>query len=194
VVVRALAAEVVHKLEDPAVVVTDVKGRWAISLLSGHEGGANALAHACAAVLCAEPIVTTTTEAARDLVVGIGCRRGASPGAIREALEEALATCGGSLDRVRLLASVDLKRDEAGLLEAARELGLPLRFLASQELRRLKLDLPESGAARRHLDLPGVAEPAALLAGRRTRLIQCRITRNGVTAAVALEEDPCREN
>ena len=105
-------------------------------------------------------------------------------------MTRALADCGGSLDRVRLLASVDLKRDEPGLLAAAAGLDLPLRFLASEELRRLRLDRPESAVARRHLDLPGVAEPAAMLAGRRTRLLQPRITWNGVTAAVAQEEDP----
>jgi cobalt-precorrin 5A hydrolase len=190
VVVRALAGCPQHKLTDPAVVVLDVKGRWAISLLSGHEGGANALAHACAAAICAEPIVTTSTQALKDLVVGVGCRRGASAASIREAVTRALAACGGSLDRVRLLASADLKRDEPGLLAAAAGLDLPLRFLASEELRRLRLDRPESTVARRHLDLPGVAEPAAMLAGRRTRLLQPRIIWNGVTAAVAQEEDP----
>jgi cobalt-precorrin 5A hydrolase len=35
--------------------------------------------------------------------------------------------------------------------------------------------------------LPAVAEPAALLAGRRTKLILPKITRNGVTVAVAQE-------
>jgi cobalt-precorrin 5A hydrolase len=37
VVVRAIAPLVKSKLEDPAVVVLDAGGRWAVSLLSGHE-------------------------------------------------------------------------------------------------------------------------------------------------------------
>ena len=44
VVVRAIAPLVKSKFEDPAVVVLDAGGRWVVSLLSGHEGGANDLA------------------------------------------------------------------------------------------------------------------------------------------------------
>ena len=43
IVVRILAPLIVHKTSDPAVVVLDQKGKYAISLLSGHLGGANDL-------------------------------------------------------------------------------------------------------------------------------------------------------
>jgi precorrin-4 methylase len=39
VVVRAIVPLIKSKYEDPAVVVLDAGGRWAVSLLSGHEGG-----------------------------------------------------------------------------------------------------------------------------------------------------------
>ena len=41
---------IVHKTSDPAVVVLDQKGKHAISLLSGHLGGANDLAREMAAI------------------------------------------------------------------------------------------------------------------------------------------------
>ena len=44
IVVRSLAGLLTHKTEDPAVVVLDECGRHAVSLLSGHLGGANDLA------------------------------------------------------------------------------------------------------------------------------------------------------
>ena len=53
-VVRAIAPCIRHKTVDPAVVAVDVGGRWAVSLLSGHEGGANQLAMAVANILDAE--------------------------------------------------------------------------------------------------------------------------------------------
>ena len=90
-VVRAVAPCLRHKTTDPGVVVVDVGGRWAVSLLGGHEGGANELAFAVANILGAEPVVTTSTEAAKDLIVGVGCRRGAEADAIVAAVEEALA-------------------------------------------------------------------------------------------------------
>ena len=190
VVVRAIAASIQHKLQDPAVVVVDVVGRWAVSLLSGHEGGANDLAMAAANALGAEPVITTTSEAAKKLIVGLGCRRGASVETLAGALREGLARCGASLEAVRLLASVDIKKDEAGLLELARRVQIPLRFISSEAIRRASLDVQASEAARRHLDLPAVAEPAALLAGCRTRLILPRTVVEGVTVAVAQEEEP----
>lgn len=187
IVVRALAPLLGSKYDDPAVVVGDVGARWVVSLLSGHEGGANDLALAVANALGAEPVVTTTTEALRTLIVGIGCRRGIAAAVVLEAVHEALNQAASTLAEVRLLASVDLKRDEAGLLEAAATLGLPLRFLSAAEIRNCVLPVGESAAARRHLNLPAVAEPAALLAGRRTTLVLPKLVHRGVTVALARE-------
>ena len=125
VVVRAIAPLIKSKYEDPAVVVLDAGGRWAVSLLSGHEGGANDLAIRVANLTGAEPVVTTTTEALKSVIVGIGCRRGTPAERIVETVREALAEAGIALEEVRLLASADVKADEAGLLEAAETLGIP---------------------------------------------------------------------
>jgi cobalt-precorrin 5A hydrolase len=70
VVVRSLAPCLKHKTQDPAVVVLDVGGRFAISLLSGQEGGANDLALLVGNILGAEPVITTTTEALKSLSSG----------------------------------------------------------------------------------------------------------------------------
>ena len=101
VAVRAIAPLIKHKKEDPAVVVLDVVGRFAISLLSGHEGGANDLALAVGNILGAEPVITTTTEALKTVIVGVGCRRGASAQKIQEAVEAALQETGIDKAEVR---------------------------------------------------------------------------------------------
>lgn len=62
IAVRTIAPFVASKKTDPAVVVVDELGTYAISLLSGHLGGANALALSCARILGASPIVTTATD------------------------------------------------------------------------------------------------------------------------------------
>ena len=49
------------------------------------------------------------------------------------AVREALALAGCDPARVRLLASADIKADEAGLHEAARQLGLPLRLVGRRK-------------------------------------------------------------
>jgi cobalt-precorrin 5A hydrolase len=187
VVVRALAPLVKSKFEDPAVVVLDARGRWAVSLLSGHEGGANDLAIRVANLTGAEPVITTTTEALKSVIVGIGCRRGTAAERIVAAIREALLEAGIALDEVRLLASADLKADEAGLLAAAETLGVPIRFLPAAEIRASTRKFSHSDFVEEKVNLPAVAEPAALLAGRRTRFICRKKTINGITIALARE-------
>ena len=62
IVVRLIAQHLKHKMSDPAVVVVDESGQWAISLLSGHMGGANRLAVDTAEIIGAQPVITTATD------------------------------------------------------------------------------------------------------------------------------------
>ena len=62
IVFRALASHLKGKDVDPAVVVMDEKGQYAISLLSGHLGGANDLARDVAKLVGGEAVITTATD------------------------------------------------------------------------------------------------------------------------------------
>jgi cobalamin biosynthesis protein CbiG len=62
IVVRILGPLARDKATDPPVVVVDEAGQFAISVLGGHEGGANALAKKVADVLGAVPVITTASD------------------------------------------------------------------------------------------------------------------------------------
>src|SRR3972149_706198 len=62
IAVRAIAPHIRDKKQDPAVVAVDEGGHFAISLLSGPAGGANALAVEVANALGGEPALTTASE------------------------------------------------------------------------------------------------------------------------------------
>lgn len=78
VVVRLVAPHLRDKTLDPAVVVLDEGGRFVVSLLSGHIGGANALAEELAGLLGAQAVITTASDvlgvpAVDTLAARLGC-------------------------------------------------------------------------------------------------------------------------
>ena len=62
IVVRILGPLAHDKTKDPPVIVVDEAGKFAISVLGGHEGGANTLAQRAAEALGAVPVITTASD------------------------------------------------------------------------------------------------------------------------------------
>jgi cobalt-precorrin 5A hydrolase/precorrin-3B C17-methyltransferase len=233
-VVRLVAPLLSGKTEDPGVVCVDEGGRFAVSLLGGHAGGANELAREVGDVLGAEPVVTTATDAVDlpgldtlglpvegdvagvsralldgeavalraevawplpplpvteegsytirltdrlvetaerevvlrppTLVVGVGASRGAPVGEVLGLVGDALREAGLSVASVAELATVDAKAEEAGIVEAAGRLGVPLVTYSAEELAGVDVPNP-SDAPLAAVGTPSVAEAAALVGG-----------------------------
>ena len=99
-----------------------------------------------------------------SLVVGVGSSRGVSADEVLATVDAALAAGGLSAASISHLASIDVKADEAGLLEAAERRGWPLVFHPAAALAPIPVPNPslrvqdETGSA-------SVAEAAARFAG-----------------------------
>ena len=99
-----------------------------------------------------------------SLVVGVGCSRGAGADEILALLRSSLEDAGLSEKSVAALASIDVKRGEAGLLEAAERLGVPLRFHPAEALAAVEAPNPSS-VVREAVGTPSVAEAAVMVSG-----------------------------
>jgi cobalt-precorrin 5A hydrolase len=69
--VRMMAPHLKGKEHDPGVVVMDGAGRYAIPVLAGHLGGANALAEYLARALGSLPVLTTASDVQETLAVDL---------------------------------------------------------------------------------------------------------------------------
>jgi cobalt-precorrin 5A hydrolase len=260
-VVRMIAPILEDKKKDPAVVVIDDRGEHAISVLSGHLGGANELTREVAKAIGARPVITTASdvqqtipvdlfgrsfgwvidsferatpvsasvvneekvvivqetgethwwtyekplpphfrvcrsvavaleqsfdaalvisdrllgeeEAAallrngvlyrpKSLVLGIGCNRGTPADEIEAVIVETLNELRLSITSVKNVATIDIKKDEPGLLEVCSKYGWALDAYPPDELNRVPLPNP-SDTVYRFTGAYGVSEPAALL-------------------------------
>jgi cobalt-precorrin 5A hydrolase len=70
-VIRIIAPHLVDKKSDPAVIVIDDRANHVISVLSGHLGGANALARLVASFLNAQPVITTAADVNETIAVDL---------------------------------------------------------------------------------------------------------------------------
>ncbi|WP_240759953.1 cobalamin biosynthesis protein [Lichenicoccus roseus] len=123
-----------------------------------------------------------------DLVAaGLGCRRGVPAAAVLALLRACAAEAGSTPG---LLAVPDFKRDEPGLDEAARRLGLTLLRVPNDQLRAQQPRcVTRSARVEDAVGLPSVAEACALAAlGPQARLLLPRRAADGVTCAFALLE------
>lgn len=116
-----------------------------------------------------------------SLAIGVGCSRGASSGEILELIDSSLLRAGLSGGSVAHLATIDLKFDEAGLLEAAEQRGWPVHFYSSAELSTVGVPNPSS-TVQEAVGTPSVAEAAALMQGG--ELILQKRKSGKVTAAI----------
>jgi cobalt-precorrin 5A hydrolase/precorrin-3B C17-methyltransferase len=123
----------------------------------------------------------------KKIVVGVGCERGADPAEVVLLLRESIAHAGLAAAAIACIASIDVKADETAILEAARDLGVPVRFFSAAELEAEapRLQTP-SETVFREVGCHGVAEGAALAgAGAGGSLILAKRKSRRATCAIA---------
>jgi cobalt-precorrin 5A hydrolase len=120
----------------------------------------------------------------KTVVLGIGCNRGTSAEEIEQVIHDSLMELNLSIKSVRNVATIDLKKDEEGLLAVCRKYKWNLQTYTPEQLNEVPLKNP-SDTVYKYTGAYGVSEPAALLSsGASDWLLEKRKSGN-VTISVA---------
>ncbi|QHZ57981.1 cobalamin biosynthesis protein CbiG [Brevibacillus sp. NSP2.1] len=119
------------------------------------------------------------------IVLGMGCNRGTSAEEIEAVIRETLDELQFSLKSVKALATIELKKDEAGLLAVCEKYGWPFVWYSPQELNQVEISEP-SETVFKFTGAYGVSEPAAKLYAGVDELVLTKKKSGNVTISVAL--------
>ena len=262
IAVRSIAPYIRSKTTDPAVVVIDDGGKFAIPILSGHIGGGNELAGRLSEIIGTQPVVTTATDTGgffspdsfavannliisdmniakavasavldgkkigfmsdykavnipdifvkgsesdigiyigeadikpfpltlrllpKNIVVGIGCKRGTNLSDIENSVRCAIENAGISFDRICSVATIDLKADENGLLMFCKKYDLQMMTYTALELSDVEGDFTSSDFVKTVAGVDNVCERSAVKSSR-GKLVIHKTASHGVTVAAA---------
>ena len=142
-------------------------------------------------VVITDKVITEYTEQLilrpRTYTMGIGCRRDTPKELILDAITQSLQTHKLSPKSIVTAASVIVKQDEVGLLEAVNELGWSIHFYTQEEIAPVieEQDLKESTFVKGTIGVGNVCETTALLAAKSQTLIQYKTVYPKTTVAIA---------
>lgn len=276
IALRMVAPLLDKKQKDPAILVMDETGKYCISMLSGHLGGANELTKLIAKLADAIPVITTATDRQEKfavdnfakengltitdfslakeisaeilqgdvvdicfekelvteeliefvnttkelkwiaslservntycvyvgsdekicknsgqvlclipmkLAVGIGCRKDTNKEKIEEAIRKCLKEHGFYMSQIKVIASVDLKKDETGIIHFCKKYELPFITYSADELSKVEGSESASSFVKQITGVDNVCERAALCYGG--NLIVNKTIYDGVTVAIS---------
>jgi cobalt-precorrin 5A hydrolase len=119
------------------------------------------------------------------IVLGIGCNRGTSSEEIERVISETLAELHFSIKSVKAICSIDLKKDEEGLIAVTEKYNWDFICYSAMELNQVKIDDP-SETVFQFTGAYGVSEPAARLYSGAESLALVKKKSGNVTISVAI--------
>ncbi|MDD2979657.1 MAG: cobalamin biosynthesis protein [Hespellia sp.] len=129
-----------------------------------------------ASLLAKEKIVT----------VGIGCRKGVSEEQITFAIEQVLSERKIPPECIEKIVSVELKKEEKGILDYCGRAGIPFEVYPASELLTLSGEFSSSLFVQKVTGVDNICERSAVIGSRHGILIQRKTVKNQVTVAVAV--------
>lgn len=124
----------------------------------------------------------------RQVALGVGCRKGTSKQLIKELVEESCQTQGIFPEAISRICSIDLKKEEPGIIDYSKEKELDFITYTAEELKTMSGNYTTSDFVRSVTGVDNVCERSARSGSRMGELIQNKTGKNGVTVALARED------
>ncbi|MFS1512693.1 cobalt-precorrin 5A hydrolase [Chengkuizengella sp. SCS-71B] len=119
------------------------------------------------------------------IVLGMGCNRGTSSDEIEQVIKETLEELNFSIKSVKAICTIDLKKDEIGLLEVVDKYNWDFQIYTPSELNEIEIDQP-SDTVYKYTGAFGVSEPAAIRYSGVDKLTLIKKKSGNVTISVAV--------
>ncbi|ATF11811.1 cobalt-precorrin 5A hydrolase [Brevibacillus porteri] len=119
------------------------------------------------------------------IVLGMGCNRGTSAEEIEAVIKETLDELQFSIKSVKALATIELKKDEAGLIAVCEKYGWPFVWYSPEELNQVEISDP-SDTVFKFTGAYGVSEPAVKLYTGADELVLTKKKSGNTTISVGL--------
>ncbi len=122
----------------------------------------------------------------KPYILGIGCKKGKSQKQLEQEADRLLAEYGIGYDEVSAVASIDLKKEEEGLMSFCREKELRFVTFSPKQLSEAEGEFTASEFVRRQTGVDNVCERAAVTAGGKDCVLLCKKKAgDGITMALA---------
>lgn len=135
-----------------------------------------------------QPFAFTTQVVPKCLTLGVGCRKGKDAGGIAEAAQKILDRSELYREAFEQIASIDLKKEEQGILSLSHDWQIPFRTYTENELKQVPGEFTPSPFVKKITGVDNVCERSAVFASGNGSLLQKKNGENGVTTAVAARE------
>jgi cobalt-precorrin 5A hydrolase/precorrin-3B C17-methyltransferase len=124
----------------------------------------------------------------KNLIVGVGAKEGVSKEKVLEGIEHVFREERLSLKSLKAISTPEFKAREPGIIAVCRELDVPLIGIPVEDIKRIEDRFDGSDFVQEKVGVRAVSEPCAILGGRSAKLIRKKTKVDGVTVAIA-EED-----
>ena len=124
----------------------------------------------------------------KNISIGIGCKKGTSKEKIIFAIKDILKELNISNKAIRVIGTVDVKKDELGIIESAKYFDVPLKIIEREDIKKIQDNFEKSEFVEKTIGVTSVSAPCSILASeKKGKLLIEKKRYEGITLSVFQE-------